>query len=355
MEDDNGLELSLGLSCGGSAGKSKSKNGSPSDTLAEEVDRGNKIGDDFKTFLHGTTQKQDSGAGSQRSDSVKSQENFFNDLSKVSAEADASTNLNSRGRWVSNISRSAEIEEEKQSDAGNKRKMLFDEVNNKKRLEREALPSDLHDKTKTSHISITTTEGSTAENEDVAESEVEGSTSRMVSHQDDGSKRYITVGGSSEVPKEVRGFSDSSVVDPHGQKRFNGSSENEFKVGNISYGVPFSVQPMNIMNIPYTISVREPNSAGVPGTSVVGMTQKMPTASGERSGAQPVNPGNTPVMFGYSPVQLPMFDKDNSWGLVPQSQQIHPSYAGRGPQNSDKHSDGIKIPQGWGAHLYSSY
>lgn len=344
MEDDNGLELSLGLSCGGSAGKSKSKSGSPSDTKAEEVDRGNKIGDDFKTFLHGSAQKQDSGAGSQRSDSVKPQENFFNDLSKVSGEADASTSLNNRGLWVTNSSRSAEIEEEKQADAGNKRKMLFDEINNKKRLEREA-HSDLHDKTKMSHVSITTTEGSTAENEDVAESEVEGSTSRLVSHHDDGSKRYITVGGSSDIPKEVRGFSDSSVVDTHGQKRFNGSSENEFKVANISYGVPFSVQPMNIMNIPYTISVRDPNPAGVPGTSVVGMTQKMPTASVERSGAQPVNPGNTPVMFGYSPVQLPMFDKDNSWGLVSQSQQIHPSYAGRGPPNSDKHSDGIKIPQ----------
>ncbi|KAL5768780.1 hypothetical protein ACOSP7_015325 [Xanthoceras sorbifolium] len=347
MEDDNGLELSLGLSCGGSAVKSKGKNGSSSDTKTEEGDRGNKIVDEFRNFLHGGTQKQDSGTGSKRSDPVKSQENFFNDLSKTAADTDASMNLTTRGLWVTNSSRSGEIEEEKRSEASNKRKMSFDEINNQKKHEIESNPVDLHDKAKTSHISITTEEGSTADNEDVAESEVEGSTSRLISHHDEGSKRYIGVGGSSEVPKEVRGFPDS-VVDLPGQKRFNGSSENKFKVGNVSYGVPFSVQPVNIMNIPYTISVKESNSSGGPSTSghpLPGMTQKMPTASNERSSTQPANPGNLPVMFGYSPVQLPTYDKDNSWGLVSQPQQFHPSYASRIPPNSDKHNDGLKIHQ----------
>ncbi|KAL5835920.1 hypothetical protein ACOSQ4_015417 [Xanthoceras sorbifolium] len=347
MEDDNGLELSLGLSCGGSAVKSKGKNGSSSDTKTEEGDRGNKIVDEFRNFLHGGTQKQDSGTGSKRSDPVKSQENFFNDLSKTAADTDASMNLTTRGLWVTNSSRSGEIEEEKRSEASNKRKMSFDEINNQKKHEIESNPVDLHDKAKTSHISITTEEGSTADNEDVAESEVEGSTSRLISHHDEGSKRYIGVGGSSEVPKEARGFPDS-VVDLPGQKRFNGSSENKFKVGNVSYGVPFSVQPVNIMNIPYTISVKESNSSGGPSTSghpLPGMTQKMPTASNERSSTQPANPGNLPVMFGYSPVQLPTYDKDNSWGLVSQPQQFHPSYASRIPPNSDKHNDGLKIHQ----------
>ncbi|KAK0570381.1 hypothetical protein LWI29_000296 [Acer saccharum] len=349
MEDDNELELSLGLSCGGSSVKSKGKNGSSSDTKTEEGERGNKIVDDFRNFLHGATQKQDSSSGSKRSDPVKPQENFFNDLSKTTADTDASMNLTTRGLWVTNSSRSGEIEEEKRSEANNKRKMSFDEINNRKKPERESNPVELYDKAKTSHISITTEEGSTADNEDVAESEVEGSTSRLVSHHDDGSKRYIGVGGSSEVPKEVRGFSDS-VVDLQGQKRFNGSSENEFKVGNVTYGGPFSVQPVNIMNIPYTISVKESNSSGVPSTSghpLPGMTQKMPTASNERSATQPVNPGNLPgpVMFGYSPVQLPTFDKDNSWGLVSQPQPFHPSYTGRLPPNSDKHNDGLKMHQ----------
>lgn len=349
MEDENGLELSLGLGCGGSSAKSKGKNGSSSDTRTEEGDRGNKLVDDFKNFLHASTQMQDSSTGLQRNDSVKLQENFFNDLSKANAEADASINLNNRGLWVSSSNRSAEVEEEKRAEAGNKRKMLFDELNNPKKHERDAHHTALHDN-KTSHISITTEEGSTAENEDVAESEVEGSTSKLVSHHDDGSKRFIGVGGTPEFPKGVRGFSDSSVVDLQGQKRLNGSSENEFKHGNLNYGVPFPVQPVNIMNVPYSFPAKEPNSVGTPSTSghpLTGMTQVMPTSNGEQqTGTQSVTPGNLPMMFGYSPVQLPTLDKDNSWGLVSHLQQFHPSYAGRGPPNLDKLNDGLKISQG---------
>ncbi|KAJ9167858.1 hypothetical protein P3X46_019448 [Hevea brasiliensis] len=342
MEDENGLELSLGLGCGGSSAKSKGKNGS-SDTRTEEGDRGNKLVDDFKNFLHASTQKQDSSAGSQISDSVKPQENFFNDLSKGNADANASINLNNRGLWVSSGKRPAEIEEEKRPEAVNKRKMLFDEINNQKKHERDAYHSDVHDK-KASHISITTEDGSTAENEDVAESEVEGSISRLVSHHDDGPKRFIGAGGP-EVPKEVHGFSDSSVVDLQGQKRPNGSSESEIKHGNLNYGVPFSVRPVNIMNLPYSFPVKESNTIGVPSSSghpLPGMMQV--TSNGEqRTGTQSVNPGNLPVMFGYSPVQLPTLDKDNSWGLVSHLQQLHPSCAGRGPSNSDKQNDVLKI------------
>ncbi|EEF48205.1 conserved hypothetical protein [Ricinus communis] len=342
MEDENGLELSLGLGCGGSSAKSKGKNGGPSDIRTEEGDKGNKLVDDFKNFLHASTQKQDSSTGSQMNDSVKPLENFFSDLSKANASTDASINLNSRGLWGPSGNRPAETEEEKMPEAGSKRKMLFDEINNQKKHERDIHHSDLHDK-KALHISITTEDGSTAENEDVAESEVEGSSSQLASHHDDASKRLIGV----EVAKEVRGFSDSSVVDLHGQKRPNGSSETEIKNGNLNYGVPFSVRPVNIMNMPYSFPITESNSIGVPGTSghpLPGMVQVMPTSNGEqRPGAQSVNPGNLPGMFGYSPIQLPTLDKDNSWGLVSHLQQFHPSYAGRGSSNSDKQNDGLKI------------
>lgn len=350
MEDENGLELSLGLGCGGSSAKSKGKNGCSSDTKLEEGDRGNKRVDDFKSFLHACSQKQDSSTGSQISDSVKPQENFFNDLSKANADADASINLKNRGLWGSSSNRPAEIkEEERRPESGNKCKMLFDEMNNQKRHERDAHHSDAHDK-KASHISITTEDGSTAENEDVAESEVEGSTSRLVSHPDDGSKHFVGVGGPSEVPKEVRVFSHSGVVDCQGQKRPNGSSETEIKHGNLNYGVPFSVRPVNIMNLPYSFPIKESNSIGVPSTSghpLPGMMQVMPTSNGEqRTGTQSVSPGNLPVMFGYSPVQLPTLDKDNSWGLVSHLQPFPPSYAGRGPSNLDKQNDGLKIAPG---------
>ncbi|KAK8644935.1 hypothetical protein V6N13_118794 [Hibiscus sabdariffa] len=292
MEDDNGLELSLGLSCGASTAKSKGKLSSSLDTRTEEGDRGVKIVDNFKNFLQAGTEKQDLNVCSQRSNPVKPSENFFNDLSKGNGHAEASVNLNGRGLWGMNSNRSADIEEDKRSESGSKRKMLFNEINNLKKLEREAHHSDLHEKPKASHISITTEDGSTAENEDVAESEVEGSTSRLVSQHDDGSKRFIGVSGSPEVSKEV-------------------------KLGNLT-------------------------SAG---HTLPGMMQMMPSGNTERSGTQSVNPGNLPVMFGYLPVQLPLLDKDNPWGMVSHPPQFPPSYAGRSPPNADKHSDGLKVSQ----------
>ncbi|XVE54221.1 hypothetical protein DITRI_Ditri03aG0063200 [Diplodiscus trichospermus] len=323
MEDDNGLELSLGLSCGAPSVKSKGKIDSSSDTKTEEGDRGIKLVDDFKNFLQAGNQKQDCSVGSQRSDPVKPSENFFNDLSKAAGDAEASVNLNGRGLWGTNTSRSAEIDEDKRSEAGSKRKMSFDEINNPKKLEREAHHTDLHEKPKTSHISITTDDGSTAENEDVAESEVEGSTSRLVSHHDDGSKRFTGVSGSSELPKEV-------------------------KLGILNYGNPFPVQSVNAMNVPFSLPMKDSTSVGTPSSSghtLPGMIQIMPTGNGERSGTQAVNPGNFPVMFGYSPVQLPLLDKDNPWGMVSHPSQFHSSYAGRAPNNLDKHGDGLKISQ----------
>ncbi|XP_050218246.1 ninja-family protein mc410 isoform X2 [Mercurialis annua] len=310
MEDDNGLELSLGLGCGGSSVKSKGKNSSPSDARTEEGDKGNKLVDDFKNFLHGGAQKQDSSSGSQMSDTVKPQENFFNDLSKANADTDTSINVNSRGLWISSSNRHAETEEEKRAEAGYKRKMLFDDMDNRKKHDRDSHHSDLHDKK--SHISITE-DGSTAENEDVGESEV-GSNSRLVSNHDDVSKRFIGVGGPSEVPKEVRGFSDSSVIDLQGRKRPNSSLESEVKQGNSNYGVPFPIRPVNVMNMPYSFSAKESNSIGAPGIAGHPLQGMM---------------------------QLPTLDKDNSWGLV--SQQFHPSYAIRGPSNSDKKNDGFKM------------
>ena len=56
MEDDNGLELRLGLSLGKSSTTPRSRNDSSSETRIEDVDRGSKIIDDFRNFLHAGTQ-----------------------------------------------------------------------------------------------------------------------------------------------------------------------------------------------------------------------------------------------------------------------------------------------------------
>ncbi|XP_057966930.1 ninja-family protein mc410 isoform X2 [Malania oleifera] len=347
MEDENGIELSLGLSCGGSSVKLKGKSSSSSDSRIDEVDKGNKIVDGFKNFLHAGIQSQDPLHGSQRSDPVKPQDNFFSNLSMATVDADASVSLNGRGLWVANKNKSVEAEEEKsdQHEVGGKRKLLFDETHHPKKQEREAFSVDAPEKnshmgiinsTKTSHISINTEDGSTAENEDVAESEVEGSTSRSASQHEEGTKRYTAIGGSSEVPKDIHGFTDANVV----------------KVGNVTYGVPFAVQPLNIMNVPFSLPVKESNPVGAPSTSgysLPAIMQLPPASNGERPRTQPANVGNLPLAFGYSSVQLPMLDKDHTWSLGSNPQQFPASYAGRSSggvtPSPDKHNDALKISQ----------
>ncbi|KAJ7973812.1 Ninja-like protein [Quillaja saponaria] len=217
--------------------------------------------------------------------------------------------------------------------------MFFDEINHQKKQERESHHANLHDRTRTTDISITEN-GSIAENEDVAESDIENASSRLISHHDEASKCFVGVSGSSEIPKEVHIFRDSNVADLNGQKKFNDSLENELKLANLTYGAPFSAQPVNMMNITNSIPGKESNSIGnsapsSQGLPIPGTMQVTPNAT---TGAQPVSAGNLPQMFGYSPVQIPMLDKDASLGLGshphPHPPQFQPSYAGRGPRSS---------------------
>ncbi|KAG5413228.1 hypothetical protein IGI04_000795 [Brassica rapa subsp. trilocularis] len=302
MDDDNGLELSLGLSCGGSA---KGNAGSSSEKhIVEGGDRSAKVIDDFKNFLHPTSQRPaepSSGSQSQRSDSGQQQppQNFFNDLSKApTADAEAST----KPLWVE--------DETTRQEAGNKRKFGFQGMNDeKKKKEKDSSHVDKQEKkTKASHVSNATDEGSTAENEDVAESEVGGG------------------GSSSNLAKQVaRPTADTNVVDNLAGQRKNSHGAEEFTtVRNTSYNTkPFTAHPQNVITgLPYSLPAKESGQHA----AATSLTQ--PTA----------NAGNNlPVMFGYSPVQLPMLDKDGSGGIVSLSQS---PFAGRVPSNSEATAKG---------------
>ncbi|GJY65521.1 ninja-family protein mc410 [Tanacetum coccineum] len=298
MENGNRLDLTLSLPCGGPSSGAKGKNEASSEARVEEADRGSKLIDDFKNFLDGANHKEEPVAGPQRSNQSKPEENLFYDLSKGTANAESS-----------------------------KRKNMFEEINDQKRHERDVYLTGLHVKARTPHVSITTDEGSTAENEDVADSEAEGSTSKL-----DASKR-------SDSNKDVSGVDLKS----QSQRRFTISSEKDFKVGNGSHGVPFSGQSANILNMPYSLSVKESNS--IP----VNQSQAFPvmgSASNDRPGnQQPVIPANLPLMFGYSPAQLPTVEAGKSEGPVSHSLQYQPSYFGRGPPNQNQQNDGLKINQ----------
>ncbi|GAA0174694.1 hypothetical protein LIER_28029 [Lithospermum erythrorhizon] len=346
MEDDKSLDLSLGLQpCGGGVDSAKGKGTAPSD----EADRDIKLINDFKNFLEGGTVKHDPGLGSQRTGPVKTEENFFNNLSQTPADADSSKGGNNSGFRAASESRSTEVEGEKGAGVGDKRKNFFGEVSQPKKLESEAHHSNLQDKTRVSHISITTEEGSTADNEDVADSEAVGSSSRLA-HYDDGTKKRSGSAGPSEMHKEVHRISDSNTksVEVSGQRMFTISADKEVKFRGISNVQSFPTQTGSMMNLSYSVPEKDKNTAGTSSTSnyqLPGSMHPMAVSHNERAGSQPVIPANMPLMFGYSTVQLPTLDNDNFLAGASIQQQFHTSYGGKGQIGSDKHNDVMKIAQ----------
>jgi len=287
MDDDKGLDLSLGLPCGGSSSNSKDKSGNSAEARTDADERTSKIVNDFKNFLNaGIPQSY------QRIDPVKPQENFFNNFSQTASGG--------------NVSGSGPV-------LGDKRKSMFDEMNNQKKQETEAHSPDLQDKGKTSYISITTDEGSTADNEDVAESEAEGSSSRTVPHCEDRLRTPSGNGSSSQVPKE---------------------SHTKANVGTPS----FSVQTLNAMGSPYSITIKESSAVGLSGTSGYPRVSVMPSIPCTSSERPPhiATPGNVPMTVGYSSVRVPMIDKDSPWRMVAHPQSLHSPYAGRAIPTSGK-------------------
>ncbi|KAJ0263097.1 Jas TPL-binding domain-containing protein [Hirschfeldia incana] len=289
MDDDNGLELSLGLSCGGGKAKVGTGTSSSENNHNHNVEGGGggdnrsaKVIDDFKNFLHPTSSQRPPAAAADPSSEPPPQ-NFFNDLSKAPTAEAAST----KPLWA---------EDEAVKEAGSsKRKFGFPEMNDENKKQKDF---DLQEKKpKASHVSNATDEGSTADNEDVAESESGGGGGG---------------GSSSNLAKDVVAHPTADMDNIAGQRKNShvGSGAEEFTANrNMSYNVPYTVHPHNVIT-------------SLPGQHTAAATSlTQPTA----------NVGNLPIMFGYSPVQLPMLDKDGSGGIVPLSQS---PFAGRGPSNS---------------------
>ncbi|KAI3935758.1 hypothetical protein MKX01_032942 [Papaver californicum] len=372
MEDNNGLELSLGLSCGGSASNAKGKECTYSDSKTEEGGSSSKINVDLRNCINaGCANKQDLDVECHKNRpplyGMQTSENFFSILAKSSHAAESSVDLEGtkvpqitkyRALWDADNNRS--IVEEKsesfESGASNKRKMSIEEVN--KKHERENLQVEGHSKnlsmgvstsTKTSHVSISTDDGSAAENDDAVESEARSS-SRLVSHVEDG-KRYKPSGNSYEASKESHTLHSSVVRGNHeAQRESIVQFGNESNHGlNLNFGIPMSFTPAT--NIPFSVSGNVLNAHATTKTSAypVGTMQMAHPANNERPRTQPTNPGNTSTAHGYSTVQLPILDTGHSWGVASHPQQFPPSYVGRnfasGDLNSNKSEDGLKISQ----------
>ncbi|OVA08595.1 Ninja [Macleaya cordata] len=168
MEDGNGIELSLGLPCGGAADKLRSKDVSSSDIKTEERGNDNNLIGDVKNFHTTIIEIQDSDDGPKRSDPTHSgkqmaEENFFTDLGKSSSvggdgsmnsyESNNSQFIKCEGLWVGDDKLKA-VEEGKSDshemgqklwpETSNKRKLLFEEINCPKKHEREVQHVETH-------------------------------------------------------------------------------------------------------------------------------------------------------------------------------------------------------------------
>ncbi|XP_073033622.1 ninja-family protein mc410-like isoform X2 [Primulina eburnea] len=351
MEDEKGLDLSLALPCGGSNNSLKGKYGSSSDVRTDEGDRGSKLIKEFKNFLEGGNQQHP----------LKSEENFYKNFGKASVDSETSKNSITGETWATNERRSTEVEEEeKRSGVGEKRKCPFNEKCHQKRREKENNHPDLSDKSRTSHISINTCDGSAAENEDVADSEVDGSTSRQVSRYDNVSKSVVESGSLSGARKELHAFGDPSGTEHLDPKRFAVPLEKEFNISNLpsSYSVPFPSQLTNLANMTYSQSVKDSNLSGAPSLSTYPLPvviHGMTSGNSERSAIQTGVPPKFPLMFGYPSVQIPVLDKENSRGIDSHHQQIHSGFLGKNPTNSDMQNDSRKLNQATPVNVHKSF
>uniref|UniRef100_A0A7N0TI56 Ninja-family protein n=1 Tax=Kalanchoe fedtschenkoi TaxID=63787 RepID=A0A7N0TI56_KALFE len=278
MDEENGLDLGLGLSCGDSSSKSVTKNAGTLIIPTDDGDKGNGVLEGFKSFIQAANEKQDADVENQPDDIAKSQGNFFEKLS-----------------MAANNKRTNDHEDGLVSYTPNNRKLIFNELNDQKMHESEVQHAGPQDREKKSHISITTDDGSTAENEDVAESEVECSTSMLITN-------HVTT--------------SMNVIEAEGTKSLNPASKHESLIGSMNYNAPYAVRPTSIMNTP-----------SYPLQSIV---QMLPPANGER----PVTSPNSQMEFRYSPAQLPILTRDHTWGMLTRLQQPNPSNVGRIADNT---------------------
>ncbi|KAJ6830689.1 ninja-family protein-like [Iris pallida] len=340
MEDENGLELSLGLglSCGGSSGKPKIVY-VPSDTKVEADSRPDTNASDpsFKNFFQTSSECQDS-KGKEKSDPILPQnEKFWTDLVKCPASASASASArdvsNDVHNNVSQFNRYQELWTSKNKTAdseenSNKRKMPFEEVMFQNKHEKVVDYTGAPHKNPSNSNIITNSKASnptenvsTGENEDIEESETEGSNSWLVSQHEDKSKCSDI---SQYTDKHV--LRDSRGIVSKGQKEPSASGVGASHAsGEVAYGIRSSLHPLHVKTAPYPMPVKvattpnAPNQTRFPSPCVM---QGMPIVATERSSGQALSTSNLQLAFGYSSVQLPTLETGSSWAFNSQPRQV---------------------------------
>ncbi|WOL11045.1 ninja-family protein [Canna indica] len=336
MEDENDLELSLGLSFGGSSGKSKARN-IPSDSKLEEGCTSQSVGRDvadsdvpFKNFFQNSVGNQEQNAKQAVS---PPQENYWTDSAKSNTPTtngfDVTKNSQSqlskhKELWVAN-NRTVEIREDKSS--LKKRRLAYEETNSQNKKEKAVNRTVMVCKSpgdvtfmKQPRLSIATDDGSTGENEGVAESEAEVSSSWLVSQHADTTKPSDLPKGT--TPKHV--LSDQTVSSFQGNKQQNYSGNISSELGKVTYGSPFSLQPPTVSMVPYPTPAKVPLVGAPIATSSPSPCVVQPIASSKDDHpiVQGTNVDGQKLVFGYSSVQLPTLETNSSWAFSSHPQAI---------------------------------
>lgn len=420
VDDESGLELSLGLSCGGFISKPKGKDCTKEINTeqggSDKVKNGKlSIGDtSMKHFLQGSVSERDTEVKQSNEPTPQTQQNFWTNLGKTPAKEPENsmemhinqvqfpgfreswfggenstqvqdmslnmekTNIDQQQRQtilnqqqeVLEQQRTRDMADQKRQEARKKRQKVVEEQKQQTKVEVEddradqtgrtssAIPSQL----KSSPISATTQDFSSPDNEDTADSEVEGSSSRMLSPMvKDCVKQSMSTGTDVSDKKENQMLVQrtTAVGNESISEHSNTLFMNPGSTANAT--LPYSLQSFPVGHIPYTHSVQVSNSPGLPvpsGFSLPYMMQFMPpTVNGaDRSAVRPMNSSGFQPPLGYAPFQLPTLETSSSRVSVSHSHQpliFGPKGIG-GARISLEHVDdeprisqaAIQVPQG---------
>lgn len=359
MED--GLELSLGLSLGGSSGKSKARD-VPLEPKAEpQVEESSSKGVSqapdapFVHYYQTNAENQEHSSKQRHTPATPPFGNFWGQGGSSAPVADGSSEpVTHQSRlpgyqdgWNSNNNGN---NSEENKPVSSKRKLLSEETSFQKKHHTAADQPDAFSKSsdggvRNAPISISTDDGSTGENEDVAESEAEGSNSWLVAQREDSAKGSVVNRGS-----DIRRSNDEAAGGFQGKRQpsFSGS---ESSSGKLPHGNPLSLQASNVVTVPYQGQAQvsaPPSITNASNFSPVCTVQLRPAIN---NGLTVQTTGSaSQVAFGYPTGQLPILETSSSWAFGAPPQAIS-SFAAKDKveRPGAKQADGGKKPQEAGA------
>uniref|UniRef100_A0A0C9RJ18 TSA: Wollemia nobilis Ref_Wollemi_Transcript_15145_2014 transcribed RNA sequence n=1 Tax=Wollemia nobilis TaxID=56998 RepID=A0A0C9RJ18_9CONI len=390
LDDDSGLELSLGLSCGGFASKTKGKDAlketNSEQGVSDKVKNVKMSGDTcVKVGLCGNTGEEGNEVR-QPSESVPpAQQNFWTNLGKTSKEHENTKELHMnqpqfpgfrepwfagetsvQGQDMSANTQKAKTDQQQrqtilnqqheglEQEARKKRKMSVEEEKQQTKGEKEDDRNDPHCKTnsgipsqlKNSPISANTQDTASPDNEDTADSEVEASSSRIVSPMVKyNMKQPMPAGSDLSDKKDNQTPVTHTPVTGSESNQEHSSAPFVSPIAMTSTSHPYSLQSFPVGHVPYNHNIvpSNPNVGFPPGFSLPYMMQFMPpTVNGaDRSAVRPVNSSGFQMPLGYAPFQLPTLETSSPWVSVSHSHQL-PTFGSKivgGARMSADHAD----------------